>query len=52
MTFIPLTPSVGKEKRILGGAQKVNSESREEPGILMLDSFVERPVSCSPQRRN
>jgi len=39
MTFIPLTPSVGKEKRILVGRPKVNSdlagtESRflENPG--------------------
>jgi hypothetical protein len=26
MTFMPVTPSVGKEKRILGGRQKVNSQ--------------------------
>jgi hypothetical protein len=30
MTFIPLTPSVGKEKRILGGQQKVNSQCAEQ----------------------
>jgi hypothetical protein len=30
MTFIPVTPSVGKEKRILGGQQKVNSHCVED----------------------
>jgi hypothetical protein len=30
MTFMPLTPSVGKGKRILGGRQKVNSQCTED----------------------
>jgi hypothetical protein len=29
MTFIPLTPSVGKEKRILEGPKEVNCRSTE-----------------------
>jgi hypothetical protein len=31
---MPLTPSVGKKKRILGGRQKVNSQCAENVPLL------------------
>jgi len=43
MTFIPLTPSVGKQKRILGGQQKVNSQCVEE--VHLLGAIVSKSVS-------
>src|SRR6185312_2225204 len=54
ITFMPLTPSVGKEKRILEGLKKSqswNSSGRVfeacEPSMLRLDSRPRAPVSCT-----
>jgi hypothetical protein len=40
MTFMPLTPSVGKEKRILGGQQKVNSQCAEDVPLVMVAGAI------------
>jgi len=40
MTFMPVTPSVGKEKRILGGRQKVNSQCVDDMVIVKIVEVV------------
>jgi hypothetical protein len=41
---MPVTPSVGKEKRILGGRQKVNSQCADDRVLMRIAAVEIRKV--------